>query len=180
MTLADIPLPEPKSGEVRIRNHAAALNFFDVLQIQGKYQTKPPLPFTPGAEVAGIVDALGPDVEHLAMVIACGFGCLRGFAEYTITPARNFSHARALWMRDRDGWLIDQQFAGASQIPCRGMRKVFAAGVIVYSAKGPLRHPTHHAITNGKMFYVGPRASTMPGNLGPRRKWQRWFRLILP
>ena len=35
MKLADIPLPEPKSGEVRIRNHASALNFFDILQIQG-------------------------------------------------------------------------------------------------------------------------------------------------
>lgn len=40
MKLADIPVPEPKPGEVRIRNHAAALNFFDILQIQGKYQTK--------------------------------------------------------------------------------------------------------------------------------------------
>ena len=41
MKLADLPLPEPKSGEVRIRNHAAALNFFDILQIQEKYQTLP-------------------------------------------------------------------------------------------------------------------------------------------
>ena len=88
MTLADIPVPEPKSGEVRIRNHAAALNFFDILQIQGKYQTKPPLPFTPGAEVAGIVDALGPDVEQLAVGDrVMGSGALGGFAEYTITPA---------------------------------------------------------------------------------------------
>ena len=70
MTLVAIPPPDPKSGEVRIRNHAAALNFFDILQIQGKYQTKPPLPFTPGAEVAGVVDALGPDVEHLPLAIA--------------------------------------------------------------------------------------------------------------
>src|SRR3977135_3136324 len=88
MTLADIPVPEPKSGEVRIRNHAAALNFFDILQIQGKYQTKPPLPFTPGAEVAGIVDALGSDVEQLAVGDrVMGSGALGGFAEYTITPA---------------------------------------------------------------------------------------------
>src|SRR4029434_34597 len=92
MELADIAVPEPKSGEVRIRNHAAALNFFDILQIQGKYQTKPPLPFTPGAEVAGVVDALGPDVAHLSIghrVI--GSGGLVCFAEYTITPgARPF------------------------------------------------------------------------------------------
>ncbi len=57
-------MPEPGPGEVRIRNHAAALNFFDILQVQGKYQIKPPFPFTPGAEVAGIIDALGPGVTQ--------------------------------------------------------------------------------------------------------------------
>jgi NADPH2:quinone reductase len=88
MKLADLPLPEPKSGEVRIRNHAAALNFFDILQIQGKYQTKPPLPFTPGAEVAGVVDAIGPGVDHLSVgERVMGSGGLGGFAEYTVTPA---------------------------------------------------------------------------------------------
>src|SRR5713226_42652 len=88
MTLADIPVPEPKSGEVRIRNHAAALNFFDILQIQGKYQTKPPLPFTPGAEVAGVIDAVGSGVDHLSVGDrVMGSGGLGGFAEYTVTPA---------------------------------------------------------------------------------------------
>ena len=52
-------------GEVRIRNHAAGLNFFDILQVQGKYQIKPPFPFTPGAEVAGVVDAVGADVSRV-------------------------------------------------------------------------------------------------------------------
>ncbi len=88
MELADLPLPEPESGEVRIRNHAAALNFFDILQIQGKYQTKPPLPFTPGAEVAGVVDAVGPGVDQLSVGDrVMGSGALGGFAEYTVTPA---------------------------------------------------------------------------------------------
>jgi len=92
MKLADLPVPEPKSGEVRIRNHAAALNFFDILQIQGKYQTKPPLPFTPGAEVAGVVDALGAGVASLSIGDrVMGSGGLGGFAEYTITSsARTF------------------------------------------------------------------------------------------
>jgi NADPH:quinone reductase len=60
MSFEDVAVPEPGPGQVRIRNHAAALNFFDILQVQGKYQIKPPFPFTPGAEVAGIVDAVGP------------------------------------------------------------------------------------------------------------------------
>ena len=59
----DVDVPQPAAGQVRIRAHAAALNFFDILQVQGKYQVKPPFPFTPGAEVAGVIDAIGPGVE---------------------------------------------------------------------------------------------------------------------
>jgi NADPH2:quinone reductase len=64
MSFEDIAMPEPGPNEVRIRNRAAALNFFDILQVQGKYQIKPPFPFTPGAEVAGIIDAAGPGVTE--------------------------------------------------------------------------------------------------------------------
>jgi NADPH2:quinone reductase len=49
MRLEETATPEPAAGQVRIRNAAAALNFFDILQVQGKYQDKPPFPFTPGA-----------------------------------------------------------------------------------------------------------------------------------
>src|ERR1700757_1962449 len=62
MSLGEINAPAPGPGQVRIRNHAAGLNFFDILQVQGKYQIKPPFPFTPGAEVAGEIDAVGPGV----------------------------------------------------------------------------------------------------------------------
>jgi NADPH2:quinone reductase len=66
MSFEDIAEPEPGPGEVRIRNHAAGLNFFDILQVQGKYQIKPPFPFTPGAEVAGVVDAVGAGVAEFS------------------------------------------------------------------------------------------------------------------
>jgi NADPH2:quinone reductase len=88
MTLAGAALPEPGEGEVRIRNRAAALNFFDILQIQGKYQVKPPFPFTPGAEVSGVVDAVGDGVTGIAVgasVLAMTPG--GAFAEYSIAPA---------------------------------------------------------------------------------------------
>jgi NADPH2:quinone reductase len=62
----EVDVPEPGPGQVRIRMHAAALNFFDILQVQGKYQVKPPFPFTPGAEVAGVVEAVGPGVEKFS------------------------------------------------------------------------------------------------------------------
>lgn len=81
MSFEDVTLPEPGEGRIRIRTHAAALNFFDILQIGGKYQIKPPFPFTPGAEVAGVVDAVGPGVTAfgpgdrvMAMVQQGGYG----------------------------------------------------------------------------------------------------------
>ena len=88
MTLEDIPTPEPGPGQIRIRNHAAGLNFFDILQVQGKYQIKPPFPFTPGAEVAGIVDAVGPEVSGFSKgdrVLSITHG--GGMAEYAIGSA---------------------------------------------------------------------------------------------
>jgi NADPH2:quinone reductase len=88
MTLADIPVPAPGAGEIRIANRAAAVNFFDILQIQGKYQVKPPFPFTPGAEVSGVVDAVGEGVAGFAVgdrVLAAPMG--GAFAELTIAPA---------------------------------------------------------------------------------------------
>ncbi len=62
MVLRDVAIPEPAPGEVLVRNRAVSLNFFDVLQIQGKYQVKPDFPFTPGAELAGEVEATGRDI----------------------------------------------------------------------------------------------------------------------
>jgi NADPH2:quinone reductase len=88
MEFTEIPVPEPKAGEIRIENRAAALNFFDILMIQGKYQIKPPLPFTPGSEVAGVVDAVGESVAGFKIgdrVQAMATGGT--FCEYSIASA---------------------------------------------------------------------------------------------
>jgi len=88
MEFCDIATPEPQPGQVRVRNRAAALNFFDILQIQGKYQVKPPFPFTPGAEIAGEIDALGDHVSEWRVgdrVIGLPGGS--GFAEQTVLDA---------------------------------------------------------------------------------------------
>lgn len=92
MRLVDIPVPEPGPDQIRVKNHASALNFFDILQIQGKYQVKPPLPFTPGAEVAGVIDLVGKDVSGFAPGDRVqSMPSLGGFAEYTIvSPERTF------------------------------------------------------------------------------------------
>ena len=88
MCLADAPVPEPGPGEIRIANRAMAANFFDILLIQGKYQIKPPFPFSPAAEVAGVIESVGAGVTDLKVgdrVMAAPM--LGGFAQCTIAPA---------------------------------------------------------------------------------------------
>jgi NADPH:quinone reductase len=84
----ELPTPQPKAGEVLVEIKAASLNFPDLLIVQNKYQIKPPLPFVPGAEYAGVIAAVGPDVKHLKVgqSVACLSGT-GGFGTHTIAPA---------------------------------------------------------------------------------------------
>ena len=66
LELAEIPEPVAAPGEAVVRVAAAALNFFDTLIIAGKYQFKPPFPFSPAAEFAGVVESVGAGVDELA------------------------------------------------------------------------------------------------------------------
>jgi NADPH2:quinone reductase len=66
LELAEIPPPVAGPGEAVVRIAAAALNFFDTLIIAGKYQHKPPFPFSPAAEFAGVVETVAPDVTDIA------------------------------------------------------------------------------------------------------------------
>lgn len=88
MRLDDAPVPEPGRGEVLIRVEACGVNFSDTLLVKGRYQVKPELPFAPGGEVCGVVEALGEGVEGPAagtrVAAAVGSG---GFAEYAVAPA---------------------------------------------------------------------------------------------
>ncbi|TFZ08648.1 NADPH:quinone oxidoreductase family protein [Ramlibacter humi] len=84
----ELPMPQPKAGEVLVRIHAASLNFPDLLIVQNKYQHKPPLPFVPGSEYAGVVEAVGEGVTQLKVGqnVACLSGT-GGFGTHTIAPA---------------------------------------------------------------------------------------------
>jgi NADPH2:quinone reductase len=65
LAVGDIASPSPSRGQVLIGVEAAGVNFPDVLMAQGKYQFKPPLPFAPGCELAGVVKAVGEGVTHV-------------------------------------------------------------------------------------------------------------------
>lgn len=81
LIVADLPDPVAGPGEAVVRVAAAALNFFDLLIIAGKYQYKPAYPFSPAAEFAGTVEGLGPGVTDLAVgdrvAGYCGWGAAR-------------------------------------------------------------------------------------------------------
>jgi NADPH2:quinone reductase len=67
LEMADIPPPKAAAGEAVVRVKAAALNFFDTLIIAGKYQHKPPFPFSPASEFAGVVESIGAGVTDIAV-----------------------------------------------------------------------------------------------------------------
>ena len=85
----EIPTPEPKPGEALIAIKAASLNFPDLLIVQNKYQFKPALPFVPGSELSGVVQAVGEGVHNLqpGQAIACLSGT-GGFATHAIVEAK--------------------------------------------------------------------------------------------
>jgi len=83
----DIAVPEPGPGEVRVKVRAAAVNFPDLMQTRGEHQHKPPVPFVPGMELAGEVDALGPGVTPFQVGDPVAGGGRGGIAEYVVLPA---------------------------------------------------------------------------------------------
>lgn len=84
----EVATPTPGPGEALVRVRAASVNFPDLLMTRGEYQFKPPLPFTPGLDIAGEIAALGEGVTRLAAGDAVVGGArLGGFAEYAVLPA---------------------------------------------------------------------------------------------
>ena len=88
LSWTELPTPQPAAGQVLVAIQAASLNFPDLLIVQNKYQIKPPLPFVPGAEYAGVVQAVGEGVKHLTVgdSVACLSGT-GGFGTHTLAPA---------------------------------------------------------------------------------------------
>jgi NADPH2:quinone reductase len=86
LTFEEIPVPEPKAGEARVKIEAIGLNFIDVYQRTGLYPL--PTPFTLGMEGAGVVDAVGGGVTEVKKGDRVGYAMIPGsYAEYAVVPA---------------------------------------------------------------------------------------------
>jgi NADPH2:quinone reductase len=85
LTLHEVPDPEPGPGQIRVRLHACGVNPYDTYQLTGNYMLKPALPYTPGADGAGVVDRLGDGVTSHAVgdrVYICGTATNRSYGAY--------------------------------------------------------------------------------------------------
>jgi NADPH:quinone reductase len=106
LQLRETDLPEPGRGEVRVRVEASGVNFIDVYHRTGLYPL--PLPFTPGSEAAGVVDAVGEDVADLAVGERVAYAMKPGsYAEFALVPAERL-------VRVPDG--IDARQAAAAML----------------------------------------------------------------
>jgi NADPH2:quinone reductase len=88
VVLKEIETPKPGPGEVLVKVRAASVNFPDLLMTRGEYQHKPPLPFIPGLEMSGEIEALGEGVERWKIGDAVVGGArIGGFSDYAVTNA---------------------------------------------------------------------------------------------
>jgi NADPH2:quinone reductase len=176
-----VALAEPGPGQVRLRQHAAGLNFIDVYHRTGFYPQ--PLPFTPGVEGAGVVEALGPDVSGVEVGDRVAYaGPIGGYAEVRLIDADRlvrlpdaigFDQAAAMMLQGMtarmllrsvysvsagDTILVHAAAGGVGLILCQWAAALGATviGTVGSEEKAELAraHGCHHPILYGKQDFV--------------------------
>lgn len=154
LTFEDAESPQPGPGQVLIDVRAAGVNFVDSLFVRGAYQIKPPTPFTPGGEVAGVVAAVGDGADGITtgdrVIASCGLG---GFAEQVLAGAGSVfplpdavdfdigatvvqSYATALFslarrtVVEKDEWVLVLGAGGGVGLACIDVARTLGAHVI--------------------------------------------------
>ncbi|KAJ2509269.1 hypothetical protein GGH95_006408 [Coemansia sp. RSA 1836] len=154
LEVKDIPVPTTKAGELLVKVDSAGANFFDVLMIEGKYQIRPPLPFTPGAEFSGTVVQASPSDPRFAIGDRVfGSNVIGAYAEYIavpsiqcypIPPSLSFEQAAGIYITyptsyaglvlrarvQRDDWVLVHAAAGGVGIAAVQIAKALGARVI--------------------------------------------------
>ncbi|MFT6870901.1 MAG: NADPH2:quinone reductase [Polaribacter sp.] len=104
----EIEIPSPKKDEILISVKACSVNFPDTLIIQGKYQFRPEFPFSPGSDVAGVIEKVGEDVRHFKIgAEVVGFIPFGGFAEKAIVKAKDcFPKPKGMSMVNASAFLL--------------------------------------------------------------------------
>lgn len=149
----DLPDPEPGPGQVLVRVHAAACNFPDILLCQGKYQERPPLPFTPGLEIAG-------------EVVAAGEGAGAGIGDRVIgTPAVGRGGFAELALLDDAATLSWPEGMSAAQ--AAGMLIAYQTGYCALHHRGRLQ-PWETLLVHGAAGGVGSAAVQLGKAAGAR------------
>jgi NADPH2:quinone reductase len=136
LVVSEVPAPVVGPGQLGVEVRAAGCNFFDLLIVQGRYQVKPPFPFVPGGEIAGVVREVGAGVSGFApgdrVLAAVPMG---GYAERIAIPA-SFAH------RMPDGMDFDEGAALPIVYPTSYAGLVYRAGLqpgetlLVHAAAG--------------------------------------------
>ncbi|MDL2343584.1 NADPH:quinone oxidoreductase family protein [Deinococcus sp. MIMF12] len=158
MELRELPIPQPGPGEVRLRVEAVGINFADALAVSGEYLTRTKLPYTPGMEFAGVVDALGEGVSGVEVgQRVASLGGRGGLAEYALSPAAalipvpgSFSAAQAaafpvsyftayhglktLGRGREDEWVLVQAAAGALGTASIQLAKAMGMNVVAMAS----------------------------------------------
>jgi synaptic vesicle membrane protein VAT-1 len=114
--LRELPDPIPRTGEVRIRVQVAGVNFADILGRMGIYADAPPIPYVPGYEVAGVIDAIGQGAPNLkegeAVLATTRFG---GYSDVVCVPYKQV-FKRPGWMTSEDGAALPVNYLTAYQM----------------------------------------------------------------
>lgn len=161
--IGDVSDPVPGKGEVLIENHAAGVNFPDAMVIEGTYQVRPPVPFSPGKELAGIVIAVGDDVSGIKtgdrVIAQIEYGA---WAERVAVPAQSccpvpaeidFAEAVSLGLTYQTAWFAlndrSQYRNGETVLVTGAAGGVGLAAVEIASASGAnviagVRHASQH------------------------------------
>lgn len=134
--IEEVARPAPGPGEVLARVHCAGLNFPDLLKIAGKHHNKPELPFAPGSEFAGIVEAVGPGVTRFKpgerVFAHTGTGA---FAEYIVVPEARLEHTPE-GMPDEDAAVFSLVYQTSYIALMHRARLAPGETVLVHSAAG--------------------------------------------